>query len=150
MIQRIQSLFLLLAAALDITLVALPLPFAESDQPIKGSSLFADSQYDVFDQPALLALFALGGLLALIALFLFKKRPVQIKLTRFAFIATLLGFILAVIFVLNDGTLTGASTAQIDDEPGAFFPLLSLIMLLFALRFIRKDENLVRSMDRLR
>ena len=150
MIQRIQTLFLLFAAVLDIILVALPLPFAESEQPIQASALFADAQYDVFDQPAMLALFALGGLLALIAIFLFKKRPVQIKLTLFAFIATFIGFALAILMVLQDGTLTGGSSVSIDDEPGAFFPLLSLLMLLFALRFIRKDEKLVRSMDRLR
>ncbi len=150
MIQRIQTLFLLFAAVLDILLVALPLPFAKSEQAIQASGLFADAQYDVFDQPAMLALFALGGLLALVAIFLFKKRPVQIKLTLFSFIATFIGFALAVLLVLQDGTLTGGSTVQIDDKPGAFFPLLSLLMLLLALRFIRKDEKLVRSMDRLR
>ncbi len=150
MIQRIQSLFLLFAAVLNIMLVAMPIPFAESSEPIQASMLFADAGYDVFDQPVLLVLFGLGGALALVAIFLFRKRPLQIQLTRFAFIATLLGFLLAVFFVLKDGSLSGAQNVVIDDEPGALFPFVALLMLLLALRYIRKDEELVRSMDRLR
>ncbi len=150
MIQRIQTLFLLLATAMNALLLALPLPFAESSQPVQSSALFADAQYDVFDQTALIILFGLGTLLALVALFLFKKRPVQIQLTRFAFISTLLGLLIALVLVLNDSALAKASEITIDDEPGAFLPFISLVSLWLAIRYIQKDENLVKSMDRLR
>ncbi len=150
MIQRIQTLFLLFATVLNAFLLALPLPFAESSQAVQDSALFADKQYDVFDQTALVILFGLGTLLALAAIFLFKKRPVQIQLTRFAFITTLLGMLIAVVLVLNDSALAKASEVAIDDEPGAFLPFLSLVMLWLAMRYIQKDENLVKSMDRLR
>jgi hypothetical protein len=36
------------------------------------------------------------------------------------------------------------------DEAGIYFPLISLIFLILASRFIMKDEKLVRSVDRLR
>ena len=146
MIQRIQSVFLLLAAAASFSLFGLP--FASTDQAVAQSSLFADSLYNLMDQPALIALFGLGGLLALISIFLFRKRQLQMRMTIFAFIANLIGIVLAILFFMQNWNASG--NFEVNDGPGIYPPILALILTLVARYFINKDEKLVRSMDRLR
>jgi hypothetical protein len=146
MIQRIQSLLLLLAAGGSLSLLGLP--FASSSE-VLSASVFADRKYAIFDQPALLALFILGGALALIAIFLFKNRTLQMRLTIFSFIANLIGIILAVVLYMQD-PIANAEGVSVQDGIGLYPPIIALILLLVALRFIRKDDKLVRSMDRLR
>lgn len=146
MIQRIQSIFLLLAAGASFSLFGLN--FASTPQAIASSSLFTDRFFNIFDSPALLALFGIGGGLALISIFLFKNRGLQMRLTIFSFIATLIGIVMAAIFFMQNSNDVGE--AAINDEVGIYLPAAALIFTLLAYRFINKDEKLVKSMDRLR
>ena len=73
MIQRIQTLFYLLAAGSFGSLFHFP--FASTDAT--STDVFSDKLYNVFDNPILMVLAGLGALLGLIALFMFKKRPLQ-------------------------------------------------------------------------
>jgi hypothetical protein len=75
MIQRIQSVFLLLAAASFGGLLSFPL--AISDKPT--AQFLADSVYDITDHIALLVLTILGIAISLITIFLFRNRPLQLK-----------------------------------------------------------------------
>ncbi len=146
MIQRIQSVFLLLAAASGFGLLAVPIATTQSD--VQGSVLFSDSIFGVGDNLGLAGLFALAGILAFVSIFLFKNRKMQMKVTRFAIIADVLGLVLAVILFWQD--VQNLSVAAIDDAAGSFLPLGFLLFGILALRFIGKDEKLVSSMDRLR
>jgi uncharacterized membrane protein len=146
MIQRIQTLFLLGAGASSLSLLGVP--FAATPEAVSGSAIFSDAQYTISDSPALLVFYLLGGVLALVSIFAFRRRMVQIRLGIFSFIAILIGMILTAILFMQDAITE--HTVQPDDRAGIFLPVASLILLLLAQRFIRKDENLVRSMDRLR
>ena len=146
MIQRIQSIFLLLAAAASFSLFALP--FASVDKATAEAGVFQDKVFNVMDHPALMGLFGAAGLLAFISIFLFKNRKLQMRLAIFAFIANLLATVFGVIFFMQNGG--GVESSQINDGIGAFVPLVSLICCLLAYRFTQKDDKLVRSMDRLR
>ncbi len=146
MIQRIQSLFLLLAAVCAFSLFALP--FASTGDTVATSSLFADSIYDIQDHVALIALFAAAGGLALISIFLFNNRKLQLMLGRFAIIANIIGIILVIVFFMNEKESLGAVNP--DDGLGIYPPILFIVFGILALRYIGKDENLVKSMDRLR
>jgi len=146
MIQRIQSIFLLLAGGASLSLFGLP--FASTTEAVSSSSLFSDSVYNLMDTPALIALFGLAGLLAIVSIFLFKNRKLQMRLTIFAFIANLLGAIMAIVFYMQNSQDIGEQL--INDGAGMYLPLVSFVLLLLAYRFISKDDNLVRSMDRLR
>ncbi len=147
MLQRIQSLFLFLAGGASFGLFGLP--FASTDENVVQSAIFGDSLYNLNDHIALIIFFALAGVLSLVAIFLFKNRPLQLKLGRFAFIANLIGLILAVVLFFQDSPTLGRM--EVEDELGLFLPILSLIFILLGLRFIGKDEKLVRSsLDRLR
>ncbi|MEN0049069.1 MAG: DUF4293 domain-containing protein [Bacteroidota bacterium] len=149
MIQRIQSIFLLLASAACFGLFGLP--FATTDKAVAASELFADSQYEITDHIALIILFVLAGALSLVAIFMFNNRPLQINLSRVSFIAAIIGFVLGLILFFNDGIVeSGANLPDPSDGFGTALPILAGIFLLLAIRAINKDEKLVRSSDRLR
>ena len=146
MIQRIQSLFLLLASGAAFALFALP--FASTEATISSSSIFSDALYDLKDHIGLMILFGLAGVLAFVSIFLFNNRKLQMTLSRVALIANILGMVLAVILFWQD--LQGMGDAVPNDQAGAYLPLGVIVFVALALRSINKDEKLVRSMDRLR
>ena len=146
MIQRIQSVFLLLASAAAFALFAFP--FASTQDAVSASAMFADSQYDLSDNIALLILFCLAGGLAFISIFMFKNRKTQLLLGRFAIVANLIGLVLAIALFMQDRENLGS--VDPDDGIGLYLPIAFLVFALLATRFITKDEKLVKSMDRLR
>ena len=146
MLQRIQSIFLLLAGAASLALFGVP--FAKTPQAVAGSTLFADGVYNVQDQIALMVLFAVAGALAIAGIFLFRNRTLQMRMAIFAFIANLIGVVFGVIFFMQNSSDVGEK--PISDGIGAYLPIGAMILALLAYRFINKDEKLVRSMDRLR
>lgn len=146
MIQRIQSLFLLLAALGSFALYLFP--FAATPRDVLANQIFADSVYNLLDHPALIAFFSLAGVLALVAIFLFNNRRLQMRLTIFAAVALVIGIAFGLIYFINNSG--GLDEVAIADQAGVYLPPVSLIFTLLAYRYIGKDENLVRSMDRLR
>ncbi|MEL7021482.1 MAG: DUF4293 domain-containing protein [Bacteroidota bacterium] len=146
MIQRIQSIFLFLAGGASFGVLGAP--FATTDKAEGQSALFADSIFNTQDNIALMVFFGIAGLLAIIDIFLYNNRPLQIRLGMFAFIANIIGLILGIFLFFNDMQHIG--TENIDDGLGAYLPVIAGVLLLLAIRFIRKDEKLVRSADRLR
>ena len=147
MIQRIQSIFLLLASASAFALFAVP--FGTTPEPVAESAIYADSVYDIQDSNGLLALFCIAGALALLSIFTFKNRKTQLMLGRLAMVANVIGFILVIIFYFqNASELQGI---QDEENPIGFaLPVIFMVFAILAQRAIRKDEKLVRSTDRLR
>lgn len=146
MIQRIQSILLFIAAALVLALYLVP--FGSTREAITASGLFSDQVFNIHDHITLLIFFSIAGILALIGIFMFNNRPLQLKLSIFSVIANVLGIIMGVVLFMQDSANLGAIVPT--EEYGLGFPVLSIVFALFAMRYIRKDENLVRSMDRLR
>lgn len=145
MIQRIQTLFLLLAAGSFGTLFMLP--FATSDVPT--ANFLADKQYDVTDHPALMGMTILGLALALIAIFVFKQRPLQLKLGYGIIIMAVLLPLAAFLLFTNESAGMD-SAVVVADQAGIFLPGAAILFGALANYFIRKDDRLVKSMDRLR
>jgi len=154
MIQRIQSLYLSLTTILPLLfLKGSFLKFINKtgseilmnftgiwQQSGAGSGLLRNH----FPLTVIIVLIPVVSVAALLA---FKKRRLQLKIT-FALI------VLSLIFgglIIYYGFLV-INTYQVKIEPGfkMFIPLLSLIFGILALKGIKKDENLVRSYDRLR
>lgn len=143
MIQRIQSIFLLIAAIASFALLGTP--FATAKEKIAGP-LFADNIYNLNDHLALLVIFVVAGALALASIFLFKNRETQLRISSIAMVANILGIGLA-LFLLFQNKIDFNSLAL---SVGTFLPLIAIIFEWLANRSIRKDNKLVRSMDRLR
>lgn len=145
MIQRIQSIFLLISGIAFLSLFMVP--FATSDVVIP--QLFNDLVYNIQDSPILLGLCILGGLISIVAIFLYNNRPLQLKMTYVATVFSILLPLVVILLIYNEGT-SGANADKIDDELGIYLPFVSLVFCILAARYIGKDENTVRSMDRLR
>ena len=124
MLQRIQSIFLFLAGVASLSLFG-GVPFATTPQAVEGSMLFADAAYNVQDQPALMALFGLAGLLAIISIFLFRKRLLQMRMSIFSFIANLIGVVLGVLFFMQNSHDIGDKA--VDDGMGLYLPVAAMM-----------------------
>lgn len=157
MIQRPQSIFLLLAAIALGSLFAPGLSFSEIQ--IKGnaqsealqSTFYADGLFNITDHITLISLTALGALVSLIAIFLFGNRSRQKLLSRMGIVFSVLLSAAAVFYFYVDyPVIENISGLELDPSLGAINPLLAIVFLILAIRFINKDEKLVRSMDRLR
>lgn len=146
MIQRIQSIFLFLAAAAGFGVLALP--FATTPEIVQGSSLFADKMFSIGDNIGLLVLFAVAGALSLAAIFLYQNRSLQMKIGKMALGADVLGVILAAVLYWQDSSNNAA--ASINGGWGACLPPIFIVFATLAIKAIKKDEALVRSADRLR
>ena len=139
MIQRIQSLFLFLSSASFWSLFALPI----ASSPTADSNIFKDLLLNLSDHPGLMGLSVAGGLISLIAIFLFNNRRLQSSMAYLA-IGCSLG-VAGLGYWLYSSVDVAASLGV-----GIGMPIVGLIMAILALTFISKDEKLVKSMDRLR
>lgn len=136
MIQRIQSLYLVIAILLNgILSFYLPL-WITSD----NVEIFALSQ------PIAISLFSVSVLISLITLFSFKKRKRQFILGR---INIILNFVLVGVFAYWTLSLPGEMDIS-EKGIGMLLPIISIVFIALANKAIKKDEDLVKSVDRLR
>ncbi|MBE7689586.1 DUF4293 domain-containing protein [Tenacibaculum piscium] len=144
MIQRKQSLYLFIAGILSGIL-----PFVFS----LWTTQSAISVYiiDLFSSVSLLEkatpiLFLMSALLSIVTLFLFKKRELQFVLGRLNILINL--FLVGILIYLSQ-TLSGEASVS-EKGIGMFFPILVILLVVLANKAIKKDEDLVKSVDRIR
>lgn len=92
------------------------------------------------------SLFGSSALLALISIFSYKNRQNQFVINRLNII---LNFILIGLLVYHSLTLSGEATVS-EKGIGMFLPIFSIVFLALANKAIKKDEDLVKSVDRIR
>lgn len=144
MIQRIQSIFLLLASGAFWSEFALPFATSEVESP----GVLSDSVYNIHDSPVLLALTVIGGIVTFGAIFLYNNRGLQKRLSYLGVVMAILLPLVAFLLIYNERT--GEALGAINDGLGIYSPIVALIFALLAGRAIGKDDKLVKSMDRLR
>lgn len=137
MIQRIQSLFLLVVVLCGVCLAVFPFWM--------GDNGVANHLRNPAKITAMVNYFSV--LLALVCVFLFKNRKLQIKLCYGLIVVNLL--LVLVLLILTKQVFKD------DFEHGrrlwaAYMPVVAIIAAFMASRSIKKDEELVRSADRIR
>ncbi|MFV0248074.1 MAG: DUF4293 domain-containing protein [Tenacibaculum sp.] len=145
MIQRIQSIYLLIASLLSAVLThKLSLWYTiKSNKVVYAFDLLFETS--IFQQIIPL-LFYGSAIISLASIFLFKNRQLQFSLGRLNLLINL--FLLGLLFFLSL-TLTG--DAEVSDKGlGMFIPFLVILLIILANKAIKKDEELVKSVDRLR
>lgn len=153
MIQRIQTVYLLLIVALTVATLFLPLALLQiGDQffsfDATGLNTMVAQPELVYPTWGLLVLTAAIALIALFTIFLFRKRVLQIRLCIFNALLMLGFYGLFAFFAWSiDGQMEITSMAM---KIALSFPLISLILCYLAIRNIGADEALVRSLERLR
>lgn len=145
MIQRIQSVWLFLAALISAGLFYFGV--YKADTVLNGVTvtehLKATNHYPLL----LIALVTI--ILPLVAIFMFKNRKRQISMAVIAIISNISFLAVAIMKV---GNINNQVPVPVDGTylPGAVLPVVSMVFLMLAISGIRKDEKLVKSVDRLR
>lgn len=150
MIQRIQTLFLFIAFVLVGLLFFIPFANLVTNEIYRFSLLGISSgktEAAVHQPYGLTVLGAVNTLLIFVIIFLYKKRKLQITLTIIAIILSLA--LNAAMYYLTDQYHL-ILTAGIKYSAVFVFPLIAAVLLFLAYRSIKKDEKLIRSLDRLR
>jgi len=155
MIQRIQSFYLLLTTVLSILfLKGAYLTFFDNSGShielmltglyklnVTGESVRTGGTLEIFI-PAILI-----PSISIITIFLFKKRDIQINLTRIL-------ILIISVFLVASIARSSVILSKYDATPDSWYkiatPLLQLLFSILALRGIKKDNDLVKSYDRLR
>lgn len=136
MIQRIQSLWLLLGSATAFISIKLPFYSGLKETQTILTKLTGQSTF------LILILSVITGITSLISIFLFKNRKLQLKAGLGAFVFSLLTIFL---YFMEVKKYTSGVYAI------SMLVILAVpVLLLMALRGIYKDEKLVKSLDRLR
>ena len=150
MIQRIQTIFLFLVVVLlvgfnflpywqsnteDISLLSYGYQITEGENTILEFGLYS----------AVAALSGLAALIALIEIFMYKNRVTQMMMSVINSFILMMTIGLMAYFIYE---LQKSTPGRF--EPGAFMLAMAMFMNILARRFIQKDENLVRSVDRIR
>jgi len=144
MIQRIQSLWLFLASMINGALFISPLySYTLTDKTVHPEGIL--NFY-----PLLLVAIVIT-VLPLITIFMFNNRPRQRGMAVMSIIGGAGFLTLMLMHAANvKAHLAGTLTTMDYVIPGAVLPVLSLIPLILAIAGIRKDEKLIKSLDRLR
>ena len=154
MIQRIQSLYLLIATVLMGLALILPIAsFTGSAGDEYTLSAFSLSSASKSESAIWLGiLMVTATILPLVTIFLFKRRLLQVRLCAVE-IVLLLGCIAfeAIYYYLSGANaLEGADVVHRQFGWGAIMPIIALILSAMAARATFKDEVMVRSFDRIR
>jgi len=140
MLQRIQTIWLLLAAACSF--VSLKISFYAGNliaEQTTANGVGAFSEITGMDNPILTTAV---GVISLISIFLYSNRKLQMKFCIAAFFTeiSLLIFYYFLIKTFKEGTLA----------IGAAIHLLIIIFIILAMAGIRKDNKIIAESDRLR
>lgn len=136
MIQRIQTIYLVIAAiVMGALFMWFPVVLGE------GGAVIIDR-----NEPLVLGLIFISIALAIISILSFKKRQTQFVLNRLNIISN---FILLGVFVYRSLTLSGETLVS-EKGIGVLLPIISIVFLVLANKAIKRDEDLVKSVDRLR
>ena len=135
MLLRIQSLYLLLAAVCSGGL------FFSTFLTITGGVTVG-----IIDSPVFIVLFLFSALLSFISIFLYRSRQTQFVMGRLNIV---LNFILLGLFtfrLFNSSAVINGSGKGF----GLLLPVFCIVLLALANKAIKKDEELIKSADRLR
>lgn len=164
MIQRIQSVYLLLVIIIHGLLFGLPIYKATStlngtenmvqadlgrvqfDDNIMGIKKIVLNQYSTGAYTLNIVLIAL----TMVCIFMYKKRGNQLRMSRFLVLFSLVLILIFIIIVYKSKSYIAGSNIASSFQVGFWISLLSPVFLLLAGSRIRHDERLVRSADRLR
>jgi len=152
MIQRMQTLFLLGAVTFLVLMLFLPLAEILTDGGVAYTVLSSGLQTEAGDivfstLPVFILVLGTAGLL-LLSIFFYKKRKLQI---RFCVYGIILGF--GLMGLLYYYWVVMFRQLDVDSywiRIPVVFPVVSIIFTYLAFRGIRKDEILVRSLDKIR
>lgn len=154
MIQRKQTLFLLLAVIASVCCLFLPIASVEPEGMGGGCTVYnlglVSGEGGISLQPACIPLFTLLSvttILSLVTIFLYKNRKLQMQLCS---IALLFGALWYVDYILLYVGVVPVADGEMRLQFAACLPLVSLVLIWMGKKGVCDDEKLVRAADRIR
>ena len=160
MIQRIQSIYLVLAGIFSAFTCFVPVATfanANGQAPVwfhmSSIEYYGSVSFDSLSEMAsrhpwgLAVMAVIATIPAFVSIFCFKNRKRQIKMANMATWGNVIWY---VAFAAYAFSVKSRLAFDFSFEVGCLFPLLSLITLFLAKRAIKHDEALVRAADRIR
>jgi len=141
MIQRLQSVWLLLAAA--AAFCSLQFSFYSGNM-IAANQAKSFAVLNAQSNLLLLILSAGAGIASLISIFLYKNRKTQLRIVLVTLLVSVINLVL--FFTQTKKFVPGEGSYNLT----AIFAIVVPVFLILAMRGIKKDEKLVKSLDRLR
>ncbi|MFK7969664.1 MAG: DUF4293 domain-containing protein [Bacteroidia bacterium] len=161
MLQRIQTIFLFLAAILNLGIFLVPVwKFVEgtnseaftalsSEVVVEGGSkTMSFTEAPLYLAPGILAV--LASLLVLFLIFQYKNRKQQISLSTIAIVLLMLELVAWVGITMKGPLQIGNAVGESSPWIGFAFPVVALILVWVGRGFIVKDDKLVKSSERFR
>ena len=155
MIQRIQTVYLLLVAGLFFALLFLPLAVIQSSDvlylfEVTGLKRLTLERELVYPAWSLLAIDAIIILLSFVCIFMYKRRILQMRICIYNTLL-MVGFcLLAGFYFWHFSQSSNLPGLKINFRIWASFPVIAIILNYLAIRNIGADEAMVRSLERLR
>lgn len=145
MLQRIQTVYMTLAM---LVMGVLPFFFPLWTE-MRGATAEAAKAHSHFfmESSTYSGLIGLSASLALLAILFYNKRQHQFVINRLNIV---LNLILLGLFAYRSLNLSGEAATVSEKGIGMFLPIISIVFLVLANKAIKKDEDLVKSVDRLR
>lgn len=151
MIQRIQSVFLLLVGILMGITIFSPLMILSDGKELL-LTLWSFGVGDIFNIQyptwGVVTLAVICTVLPIANIFLYKKRKVQMKVGTITSLFIL--FLYVTIYVYFNAITNKDGLSLVEIQYGAILPFIALILNILAILRIKKDEDLVRSTERIR
>ncbi|TAM97615.1 MAG: DUF4293 family protein [Chitinophagaceae bacterium] len=147
MIQRRQTIYLLVAAILG-AVISFYNPNLWRAKLVNNSYQYFTGQSSYLYFILLMIIIAL----AIVCIFLFKKRPLQFKLTVINLLLSIAIIALQYFKIKTEAVQWQESQMLVSATylPAAFLPVIIVVLLFLAARGIYNDERLVKSLNRLR
>ena len=149
MIQRIQTIWLLIASVLAVLMFFYPVAELNNEKELMiysfqslnlfGIAGFIKTGYIIAGLSVLIAFFSFT------AIFLYKRRTLQMRLCTVISLLDIFLVILIVIFSINK-----ANSPAVSIGLSGILPLIIFILVLMARRAVRRDDLLVKAADRIR
>lgn len=152
MIQRIQTLYLALAAFVLGLMLQSPIVSFAIDGKIYDLTSYMlvnsqDSKDVIFYNYPLAILIIAASLLAFITILFFKNRKLQMKLTLFNWILTLGIYVLIAYYYFQAQAI---KELVFTFRLPVVYPAVAFILLVLAFRGIKRDEEIIQSLNRIR
>ncbi len=143
MIQRVQTLYLFLTSIVSGGLILFINLWKTTKEEIFIVNLFTEEETILKLVPLM---FFTSSILSFLTIFIFKNRKLQFVLGRIIILINL--FLLGLLIYLS---LNLSGEASVSEKGiGMFLPVIAIFLIVLANKAIKRDENLVKSVDRLR
>ena len=153
MIQRVQTIFLLLASVFFFSYWFFGLEWYEKGYPVI-INIFNGSEYIYMVLISISYIPLIISVISFVSIFMFKKRKLQVKLTQFGLRLSLIMCLFTIFYFYNClGYLTQLLPSKFLEllmHAAIVNPFICYYLLFLALKYIKRDNELINSLDRIR